>query len=107
MNQPDARSLNPSTQDYLRQQAIRLREQGQRTGEIALYLGVHRTTVWQWWRHYQRMGAAALHQQKRGNKFGTGRTLTPHEESWVQQMMREHFPDELNIDSALWTRGAV
>lgn len=107
MRKPDARYLNPTTQDYLRQQAIRLREQGKRMGEIATYLGVHRTTVSEWWRQYQRLGDAALHQQKRGNKLGEGRTLTPREEARVQQLMREHFPDELNIDSALWTRSAV
>jgi len=88
-------------------QAIRLREQGKRTGESATYLRVHRTPVWEWWRQYQQLGEAALHQQKRGNRWGEGRTLTPSEEAWLQQLMREHFPDELNIDSALWTRSAV
>ncbi len=107
MNKPDARLLNPTTQDYLRQQAIRLRELGKRTGEIALYLGVHRTTVSEWWRQYQQMGEAALQQMKRGNKWGEGRTLTATEEERLQQMIRECFPDELSIDSALWTRSAV
>ena len=107
MNKPDARYLNPTTQDYLRQQAIRLRDQGKQVNEIATYLGVHRTTVSGWWRDYQQQGEAALHQQKRGNRFGEGRTLRPSEEEWIQQVMREHFPDELNIDSALWTRSAV
>lgn len=107
MNKPDARLLNPTTQDYLRQQAIRLREQGKRASEIASYLGVHRTTVSEWWRAYQQEGEAALHQQKRGNRLGEGRTLSPAEEEWIQQLMREHFPDQLNIDSALWTRSAV
>ena len=107
MNKPDARLLNPTTQDYLRQQAIRLREQGKRMGEIATYLGVHRTTVSDWWRQYQQQGETALHQQCRGAKLGEGRTLNPAEEATVQRLMREHFPDELNIDSALWTRAAV
>lgn len=107
MNKPDARLLNPTTQNYLRQQAIRLREQGKRVGEIATYLGVHRTTVSEWWRQYQQAGEAALRQQKRGNKWGEGRTLSLSEEAWVQQLMSEHFPDELVIDSALWTRSAV
>ena len=107
MNKPDARYLNPTTQDYIRQQAIRLREQGKRPGEIATYIGVHRTTVWQWWRAYQQNAEVALHQQQRGNKWGEGRTLTRTEEAWLQQLMREHFPDELSIDSALWTRSAV
>ena len=107
MDKPDARLLNPSTQDYLRQQAIRLREQGKRIGEIANYLGVHRTTVSGWWRQYQQEGEVALKQQPRGVKLGEGRTLSPVEEATVQQLMQAHFPDELNIDSALWTRAAV
>jgi transposase len=107
MNKPDARLLNPTTQDYLRQQAIRLRRQGKRMGEIAAYLGVHRTTVSKWWRQYQQVGEAALHQLKRGNKLGEGRTLSPSEEAVIQRLIREHFPDELNVDSALWTRQAV
>jgi transposase len=107
MNKPDARLLNPTTQDYLRTQAIRLPEQGKRTGEIATYLGVHRTTVWEWWRQYQLLGEAAHYQQKRGNKLGGGRTLTPREEEKLQQLIKEHFPDELDIDSSFWTRSAV
>lgn len=74
MDKPDARLLNPTTQDYLRSQAIRLRIQGKQTSEIAADLGVHRTTVSQWWRQDQQQGEVALHQQKRGNKLGGGRT---------------------------------
>ncbi len=32
---------------------------GKRTGEIATYLGVHRRTVWEWWRQYQLLGETA------------------------------------------------
>lgn len=107
MNKPDARFLNPTTQDYLRQQAIRLREQGKRFIDIAEYLGIHRNTVSQWWQQYQQYGEAALHQQQRGGKCGEGRTLSKAEEAAMQRLIREHFPDELEIDSALWTRLAV
>lgn len=107
MNKLDARLLNPATQNYLRQQAIRLRQQGERIGEIAHYLGMHRNTVSAWWQKYQQEGEAALEQQPRGNKLGEGRTLIPTQEVLVQQQMREHFPEELGIDSALWTRQAV
>lgn len=107
MSKPDARLLNPITQNYLRQQAIRLREQGKRMGEIASYLGVHRTTVSGWWRQYQQEEEAALGQQPRGAKVGEGRTLSSGEEATVQRLMQAHSPDELNIDSALWTRAAV
>lgn len=107
MDKPDARYLNPTTQNYLRQQAIRLREQGKQMGEMAMYLGVHRTTVSSWWRQYQQTGEAALNQQPRGAKLGEGRTLSLAEETTLQQLMSENFPDELDIDSALWTRQAV
>lgn len=89
----------PPLQFYLRQQAIRLRKQGKHIGEIAHYLGVHRNTVSGWWQQYQQQGEAALEQQLRGNKLA-GRTLSPTQEALVQQI-REHFPDELEIDSAL------
>lgn len=29
------------------------------------------------------------------------------ERASIQQLIREHFPDELELDSALWTRQAV
>lgn len=107
MNKPDARFLNPFTQNYLRQQAIRLREQGRKFIDIAAYLGVHRNTVAQWWQQYKQYGEVALKQQQRGVKFGQWRTLSHSEEKTVQQLMLSHFPDELEIDSALWTRLAV
>lgn len=92
---------------YLRQQAIRLREQGKRIIDIAAYLGVHRNTIADWWKDYQRRGEAGLKQQQRGAKYGEGRTLSAEQESQIQERMREHFPDELGIDSALWTQRAV
>lgn len=95
MKTPDAQFLNPTTQNYLRQQAIRLREQRKRFVDIAAYLGVHRNTVADWWQQYQQRGESALEQQPRGNKLGEGRTLSQGEEEMVQNQMREYFPDEL------------
>ena len=63
MNKTDARLLNSTVPNYLRQQAIRLREQGKRIGEITYYLGVHRNTVSGWWQQYQHKCEAALEQQ--------------------------------------------
>lgn len=60
-----------------------------------------------WWKDYQQQGIAGLEQQQRGVKYGEGRTLLPDQEARVQKLMLEHFPDELGIDSALWTRRAV
>lgn len=107
MEKIDGRFLNPTTQNYLRQQAIRLRQQGKRFVDIAEYLGVHRNTVSEWWWQYQQDGEAALVQQKRGVRLGEGRTLNQAEELKLQQLMQANCPDELEIDSDLWTRRAV
>jgi transposase len=92
MNKPDARLLHPIAQDYLRQQGIHLREQGKRFVDIAEYLGVNRNTVSSWWRQYSELGEVALQQQKRGNKPGEGRTLSPYEEQKIQDLMQSQFP---------------
>lgn len=107
MERKDGRYLNPTTQDYLRQQAIRLRQQGKRFVDIAEYLGVHRNTVSDWWWQHEHYGEAALQQQKRGARAGEGRTLNQQAEEHIQQLITEHCPDELEIDTALWTRRAV
>jgi transposase len=107
MSKQDGRNLSPNVQDYLPQQAMRLREQGKTFGQIADFLGVHRDTVSRWWQHYQSEGESALSQQQRGRKPGSGSKLSPKQGETLQQLLREHYPDELGIDSALWTRRAV
>ena len=107
MKNPDARHLSIATQNYLRQQAIRLRKQGKRVGDISEYLGVHAGTVSKWWNHYQSKGKAALWQLQRGHQTGDGRILPPAMEAQVEGAMRDHVPEDYGIDSALWTRRAV
>lgn len=107
MNKLDARYLKLEIQEYLRQQAIRLRQQGKTFVGIGEYLGVHRNTVAQWWKQYEQRGEDALQQDVRGRQIGKGRTLSEHEEIVVQRLLKEQFPDEMRIDSALWTRRAV
>ncbi len=107
MDKPDARHLTIETQNYLRQQAIRLRIRGKRVCDISEYLGVHPNTVCVWWSEYIDEGDAALYQQKRGRELGDGRTLSPSEETKVEGAIRGHFPEDYGIESALWTRKAV
>ena len=107
MDTPDARHLTIETQEYLRQQAIRLRLQGKSVKDISEYLGVHRNTVSEWWWQYEHDGESALYQQLRGRQVGDGRILSPMDEDDVQEAMAGHFPEEYEIDSALWTRPAV
>jgi len=107
MNKLDARYLKLEIQEYLRGQAIRLRQQGKTFVSIGEYLGVHRNTVAQWWKQYEQRKEDALQQDVRGRQKGEGRTLSEQEEIVLQRLLRERFPDEMKIDSALWTRRAV
>lgn len=107
MHTPDARHLTIETQEYLRQQAIRLCLQGKHLKDISEYLGVHRNTVSRWWWQYEHDGEAGLYQQARGRVVGEGRILSPADEEAVKAAMTGHFPEEHGIDSALWTRRAV
>jgi transposase len=107
MKTPDARHLSVETQNYLRQQAIRLRRAGKRVKNISAYLGVHRNTIRRWYWEYEQYGEPGLYQQVRGRQLGDGRILNPDEEAEIQRAMQGHFPEDYGIDSALWTRRAV
>jgi len=107
MEAPDARRLSIETQEYLKQQAIRLRSQGKRISDISEYLGVHRNTVSEWWWEYQHYGEVVFTQQQRGRKVGDGRILDATAEETVVALMSEQFPEDYGIDSALWTARAV
>jgi transposase len=107
MSQPDGRYLSIETQNYLRQQAIQLRKQAKPVGEIAAYLGVSRSTVGKWWRQYQRQGEAALIQQERGRRLGDGQTLSKAQQTQLQRSICEGYPEDYEIESALWTRRAI
>lgn len=107
MDKLDARKLPPTTQNYLRQQAIRLRKDGKPVMDIAAYLGVHRNTVTRWWHESLQGGESAFYQHPRGRRRGEKRTLSIAQETRVQQVIVSAFPDSVGIDSALWTRRAV
>jgi transposase len=106
MNPPDARHLSIETQNYLRQQAIRLRLAGKRVKDISAYLGVHRNSISRWCWEYAQDVEVGLYQQVRGRKVGDGRILRPEEEADIQTAMQGHFPEDYGIESALWTRRA-
>jgi transposase len=107
MSENDIRHQSKAVQEYLRQQAIRLRQEHKEIAEIANFLGVHRNTVSRWCRLYAEQGVSGLSQQVRGRVLGNGRHLSSHEEITIPDLMLANFPAALEIDSALWTRRAV
>lgn len=107
MKKDDARTLTTEAQEQLRKQAIRLRKRGETYKEIGEILGVHKHTVWKWWKKYQAEGTAGLKVQKRGRREGAQRRLDISQEFKIQQLIRDHTPDQLKLTFALWTRQAV
>ena len=107
MTKLDGRQLSIATQNYLRGQAIRLREQGKLVGEIAEYLGVNPSVVGKWWRQYKATGEAALSQQTRGRRPGSGQLLSEAQQAELRQCLETGCPDNYGIESRLWTRRAV
>lgn len=107
MTKSDGRQLSIDTQNYLRGQAIRLREQGKPVGEIADYLGINRSVVGKWWRQYKTKGEAALSQQTRGRRPGSGQRLSDAQQAELRQCIETGYPEDYGIESRLWTRRAV
>ena len=107
MSKPDGRQLSIETQNYLRQQAIRLRQQDKPVGEIADYLGVNRSVVGKWWRQYKAQGKAALVQQERGRQPGSGQRLSEVQQEQLRRSIETGYREDYGIESALWTRRAV
>jgi len=103
----DAIKLSQKEQALLRRQAIRMKERGDPTAEIAAVLAVHPKTVARWWTAYRRHGAATLRPGQRGRRVGAQRVLTPAQEQVVCRLLREKTPDQLTLPFALWTRQAV
>lgn len=56
---------------------------------------------------YGQGGAAALAPKTRGRKSGMCRILTDEQELRIQKLICEKRPEQLKMDFALWTRGAV
>lgn len=107
MSKPDGRRLSIETQNYLRQQSIRLRQQSKPVAEIAEYLGVSRSTVGKWWAQYNQHGEAALVQDTRGRRAGEGQIINEAKQARLRKSILDGYPEDYGIESALWTRRAV
>ena len=107
MQTEDARKLSQEVQEQLRKQAIRLRKRGKTYNEIAEIVGVHKNTIWKWWKRYKSGGAKELRAKKRGRREGADRSLESFQEASIQAMIIDKAPYQLKLTFALWTRQAV
>ena len=80
MKKHDARSLPREVQQYNRDLAIRLFQDGKTRTDIAEIVGVNYVTVCDWIKAWKKGGKKALQLQKRGRGSEEQRKLTPHQE---------------------------
>lgn len=104
---PDARELPDVVLESLRLRAIHACEQGYTQVSVAEILGVSRETVSRWWSAYLAGGVDALPHERTGRPEGSGRTLNDEQALHLQQMIRDHVPEDCGVACPLWTRRAV
>jgi transposase len=103
----DACKRSTEVQQYIREQAIRLRLSGNTREAIAEIVGVHKTTVGNWITQYNKGGNEALEIGQRGRRTGEGRFLTKAQERSLQEMIIGKCPDQLQLPFALWSSTAI
>lgn len=107
MENIDLRKLSAEARRVLKEVAIRMYQKGHRKSDIAVTLGLRRTTVIDWINAYEKQGAAALEEAARGRSVGSGRSLTPAQEARLQRDILDYTPDQLKMNFALWNAQAV
>src|SRR4051794_14290748 len=107
MKHVDMRKLPAAAQEERRRQVIGLRQAGLTYDEIAAQIGLSATGVLNICHRYAGRGAAGLKTGPRGPAPGHGRFLSAEQEAEMQDLIRRHTPDELDLPFALWSRAAV
>jgi len=107
MEKKDTRRQRQEVQQALRDQIIRLREQGKRNKDIAEFLGVSPQHASMTWQKYIKGGDEAIALRKRGRRYGHQRSLASEQEQEIKNLIMENTPDQIGLPYALWTRDAV
>jgi transposase len=99
---------DPKSISHTRHQAYQAIKNGSFTAAVmvtVLLIGI--STYYKWKRLFSEEGEKALIPKKRGRKEGTGRILTPDEETQLQGLIKDTYPTDSRLNYATWTRKAV
>lgn len=103
----DMRTLSPAARFALRAEVVRMRKAGSTYDQIAEQLGLSRTGVFGICKRHEASGENGLRDRVSGRRLGAGRLLDSSSEAVLCRLISEHTPDELAMQSPLWTREAV
>jgi transposase len=107
MKKHDARKDSLEVKHERRKQAVRLHLQDKGPMEIAELTGLTWPTVRVAIDLYEEGGWKALRYRQVGRRKGQGRILDEQQEVRLRRMINEKRPEQLKLDFALWSRGAV
>ena len=104
MKKDDARKLDHTTLEALRERAVQRVQDGENPEVIARVLGLNRSTVYGWLARYRRGGWGAL---KAKPVPGRPPKLDGKALRWVFETVTQKTPLQLQFEFALWTREMV
>ncbi len=107
MEREDGRKLTREALEERRKTLIRMWKAGNTPAEMMAATGACLSTIHQVWRKYQVEGKKSIAVHARGHKMGDGRHLSPEQEALIQKQIIDKHPEQLKLNFALWTRGAV
>ena len=107
MEKEDARTQSRGVLHERRKQVIRLHKRGVKPMQLVAQTGLSWTAVNRALKLFAEGGWAALHPLEKGRKLGVDRALSAEQEAQIRALICEKRPEQLKMEFALWTRGAV
>jgi len=107
MEKEDARKQTLLELHTRRKQVVRLHRQGLGVMEIVRLSGLSWPAVNAALKLFNEGGWPALQPKARGKESGNGRALSEEQEQTIRSLICEKRPEQMKMDFALWTRGAV
>ncbi|MGD0801928.1 MAG: IS630 family transposase [Terracidiphilus sp.] len=107
MSSRDGRKLTEAVLNERRRLAVKMVLGGATLARSAQQCELAERTVWGAVKAYRQGGWPAVKVRHGHRPQGAGRALSPHQEREVQRLIRDHVPDQLKMNYALWSRQAV
>jgi len=97
----DARKIPDEAMSYIRKMAVKaIRELGYSPELISKIFDIHRSSIYDWLKLFDRGGYDALDTRKAP---GMTAIVTPEMESWLKEIIISSTPEQYGYDTELWT----
>jgi transposase len=107
MDREDGRTIPRAALEERRRVVVRMWQANATVSEIVAATGACYASVYSIWRQFKAEGKKAIRVRPKGHKHGDGRHLSQNQELHIQKQIIDKHPEQLKLDFALWTRGAV